>query len=140
MSHHRAILWSVSLLMLASLVGCGEPTSVVSGNVLVDNTPVQIGNGRTMKVTLTPLGTTAAASVTPVERAAWITSVTSDGGFAFPEIRPGRYAVRVSDFIDSPSKDGLANHFKKHPDDIVWDVRSDQETFDIPLQKAWFKH
>tara|TARA_A100001391_G_scaffold203201_1_gene194871 strand:- start:462 stop:893 length:432 start_codon:yes stop_codon:yes gene_type:complete len=137
----KSIHWSgfLCLLLIATFVGCGESTSVISGQVHVGGSPVKLADGQVMKVVLELLEPVTQASQTADERASLIASVSKNGEFTFPVVQTGQYSVTVSDFDRFPSHDRLAEHFRQQPREVVWDIPSDQTAFVIELEEAWFQ-
>jgi hypothetical protein len=88
MSYRRLDLWSVGLLALAVLAGCGPGNPLgreaVSGRVTLDGTPLEFGN----------------ISFDPVARSGGVRSgaLITDGEYSMDTLKglpPGKYKVRI---------------------------------------------
>lgn len=126
---------SISLLVLLLCLGCAENGFDVKGRITIDGNPVTLESGHTMKVGLRPADATTA--LTPTQKSGLIATVAADGSFDLHNVSPGNYFAIVSDFESFPSRDRLADHFRKFPESMPCTVDTAQTAFDLAVDSTW---
>jgi len=133
MSNFRFRTWyGLSLLLL--LVGCGEPTTNVRGEVYLDGRLHGSGTRNVVKISLVPVAEEEPQS----SKAAVTADVSKSGQFSIDDLPPGEYAVQIHDFAPYPFNDRLASHFRRHPKALITKVPPD-ETLKLELRSDWYQ-
>jgi hypothetical protein len=100
---------------------------------------------RVIKVSFVPRDPSSDASADAAakrrERAGLTTTVDHDGSFRLPQVPPGSYQLRVSDFARYPSHDRLAEHFREHPGNIMVTVPAgaSEHAVSVELKDRWYR-
>jgi len=125
--------------------GCGDGGVAVTGQVTREGGPVEPQGGRVIKVSFVPRDPSSDASADAAakrrERAGLTTTVNRDGSFRLPQVAPGSYQLRVSDFARYPSQDRLAEHFREHPGNIMVTVPAgaSEHAVSVELKDRWYR-
>jgi hypothetical protein len=127
------------LLVSAALaIGCGKTGVDISGSLVIDGKPLRTEGSEQVKIALNPKEMTMAESLTPTERTALTATMTDDGTFAFADVLPGAYWVRVSHFDRFPYGDKLVDHFRDYPESIEWIVEEKPSENVIEINPDWY--
>lgn len=126
------------------LVGCSDQEHEVVGKIIRDGKPIAMEAKQVMKVGLRRSSLVAGDSMESTEQssvaALYTATVNQDGEFKLSSVAPGKYLLLVSDFLSYPSKDQLAAHFRKYPQQFEVVVpTSGEEELVINIESRWYK-